>query len=229
MQIKRVLSLVVATLAVTACGSSAKTQSESNVDAHHVTTHHELPVALHLTTGSYMTTAKDAIVSGNTTPGAKVTVNGQPAAVSPAGRWHRRLSLLLGPNDVEIHASLTAHKSAEARITITRHRTAAERATILQKQRERREAHERHLAEARERREEARRIQVEEREAEEAADTDEVGSASHAGDARFCEEHECIGEFTTEPGVVAECADGTYTHSGGIQGACSDHGGVVRE
>lgn len=55
--------------------------------------------------------------------------------------------------------------------------------------------------------------------------TDEVGSASHAGDAEFCDEHHCIGDFTTEDGTVVECADGTYSHAGGLDGACSDHGG----
>jgi hypothetical protein len=54
---------------------------------------------------------------------------------------------------------------------------------------------------------------------------DEVGSSSHATDARFCAEHECIGNFTTEDGTVVECSDGTYSHAGGISGACSDHGG----
>lgn len=58
---------------------------------------------------------------------------------------------------------------------------------------------------------------------------DEVGSPSHAGDQQFCAEHVCIGKFTEEDGNVAECQDGTFSHAGGIQGACSDHGGVLRE
>ena len=56
-------------------------------------------------------------------------------------------------------------------------------------------------------------------------ETDEVGSSSHAGDAQFCSEHHCIGSFTTEGGTVVECVDETYSHAGGIQGACSHHGG----
>jgi hypothetical protein len=59
----------------------------------------------------------------------------------------------------------------------------------------------------------------------EEGEEDEVGSYSHAGDAKFCEEHECIGDFENEPGEVVECSDGSYSHSGGISGACSDHGG----
>lgn len=62
-------------------------------------------------------------------------------------------------------------------------------------------------------------------ESSESGGTDEVGSASHAGDQQFCEEHTCIGDFTAEPGTVVACSDGTYSHSGGISGACSDHGG----
>jgi hypothetical protein len=54
---------------------------------------------------------------------------------------------------------------------------------------------------------------------------DEIGSASHATDAKFCAEHECIGSFTTEEGTIVRCSDGTYSHAGGISGACSDHGG----
>jgi hypothetical protein len=57
---------------------------------------------------------------------------------------------------------------------------------------------------------------------------DEVGSYSHSGDQAFCSEHECIGEFENEDGYVAECSDGTFSHSGGKSGACSDHGGERR-
>jgi hypothetical protein len=53
-----------------------------------------------------------------------------------------------------------------------------------------------------------------------------VGSYDHSGDAVFCSTHTCIGNFTTEPGYVVECYDGTYSHAGGIQGACSWHDGV---
>jgi hypothetical protein len=58
---------------------------------------------------------------------------------------------------------------------------------------------------------------------------EDVGSYCHAEDARFCSEHQCIGSFTTEPGTVAECYDGTYSHAGHISGACSHHGGVRRD
>jgi len=54
---------------------------------------------------------------------------------------------------------------------------------------------------------------------------DEVGSSSHATDSQFCSEHECIGSFETEGGTIIECSDGSYSHAGGISGACSHHGG----
>ena len=47
----------------------------------------------------------------------------------------------------------------------------------------------------------------------------------HSGDQSFCSTHECIGEYESEPGTVVECSDGSFSHAGGIQGACSHHGG----
>jgi hypothetical protein len=44
-------------------------------------------------------------------------------------------------------------------------------------------------------------------------------------DESFCDTHECVGEYESEPGTVVECADGSYSHAGGISGACSHHGG----
>jgi hypothetical protein len=52
-----------------------------------------------------------------------------------------------------------------------------------------------------------------------------VGSSSHAEDSHFCSEHECIGNFQEEEGTVVKCSDGSYSHAGGISGACSHHGG----
>jgi hypothetical protein len=42
----------------------------------------------------------------------------------------------------------------------------------------------------------------------------------------FCDSHDCIPNFDNGNGSIVQCADGTYSHSGGIQGACSHHGGV---
>jgi type IV secretory pathway VirB10-like protein len=54
---------------------------------------------------------------------------------------------------------------------------------------------------------------------------DEPGSPSHEGDESFCTTHTCIGKFKEEPGTVVQCADGTFSHAGGISGACSHHEG----
>jgi hypothetical protein len=47
-----------------------------------------------------------------------------------------------------------------------------------------------------------------------------------AEDPGFCDTHDCIPNFDNGNGSIVQCADGTYSHSGGIQGACSHHGGV---
>ena len=44
-----------------------------------------------------------------------------------------------------------------------------------------------------------------------------------------CDGHLCIGDWSKEAaegGTVVQCVDGTWSHAGGISGACSDHGGV---
>jgi hypothetical protein len=51
------------------------------------------------------------------------------------------------------------------------------------------------------------------------------GSTSHAGDDQFCSTHTCIPNFANGNGSVVQCADGDWSHSGGLSGACSDHGG----
>jgi hypothetical protein len=43
----------------------------------------------------------------------------------------------------------------------------------------------------------------------------------------FCEVNTCIPNFPNGNGSIVQCADGEYSHSGGIQGACSYHGGVL--
>jgi len=44
--------------------------------------------------------------------------------------------------------------------------------------------------------------------------------------ADFCDTHDCIPNYPNGNGSTVQCADGTYSQSGGIQGACSHHGGV---
>jgi hypothetical protein len=42
----------------------------------------------------------------------------------------------------------------------------------------------------------------------------------------FCSTHDCIPNFDEGTGSTVQCADGTWSHSGGRPGACSWHGGV---
>ena len=61
-----------------------------------------------------------------------------------------------------------------------------------------------------------------------AATTEEVeqpGSSSHATDDQFCSTHQCIENFPNGNGSIVQCQDGEWSHSGGLSGACSDHGG----
>ena len=46
-----------------------------------------------------------------------------------------------------------------------------------------------------------------------------------------CDGNPCIGDWqkeAAEGGAVVQCNDGTWSHAGGISGACSDHGGESR-
>jgi hypothetical protein len=43
-----------------------------------------------------------------------------------------------------------------------------------------------------------------------------------------CNGNPCIGDWQKEQaegGTVVQCNDGTWSHAGGLRGACSDHGG----
>jgi hypothetical protein len=51
------------------------------------------------------------------------------------------------------------------------------------------------------------------------------GSYDHSTDAGFCSSHACIANFPNGQGYIVQCADGEWSHSGGLSGACSDHGG----
>ena len=41
----------------------------------------------------------------------------------------------------------------------------------------------------------------------------------------FCSAHHCIPSFGEGNGYIVQCLDGEWSHSGGLQGACSYHGG----
>jgi hypothetical protein len=43
--------------------------------------------------------------------------------------------------------------------------------------------------------------------------------------ASFCNSHACIANFDNGNGYIVQCNDGMWSHSGGLSGACSYHGG----
>jgi hypothetical protein len=54
-----------------------------------------------------------------------------------------------------------------------------------------------------------------------------VPDSTNAGaDPNFCDTHDCIPNYPNGNGSTVQCSDGSYSQSGGIQGACSHHGGV---
>jgi hypothetical protein len=54
------------------------------------------------------------------------------------------------------------------------------------------------------------------------------GKYIYSPPAGFCSYFSCINNFPNGHGYVVECHDDEYSKSGGIQGACSYHGGVLR-
>ncbi len=54
------------------------------------------------------------------------------------------------------------------------------------------------------------------------------GSFIYSPPSAFCSYFACIGAFWAGRGYVVECIDSDYSKSGGIQGACSHHGGEER-
>jgi hypothetical protein len=54
------------------------------------------------------------------------------------------------------------------------------------------------------------------------------GNYIYSPPSAFCSYFSCINNFPNGHGYVVECKDSRYSKSGGIQGACSTHGGVLR-
>jgi hypothetical protein len=56
-----------------------------------------------------------------------------------------------------------------------------------------------------------------------------TGNLIYNPPATICDYFNCIASFwKSTNGYVDECNDGTYSHSGGVTGACSRHGGEMR-
>jgi hypothetical protein len=54
--------------------------------------------------------------------------------------------------------------------------------------------------------------------------TPPTGTPTTSGTA-FCDTHSCIDNFYDGHGYIVQCNDGMWSHSGGLSGACSYHGG----
>lgn len=55
------------------------------------------------------------------------------------------------------------------------------------------------------------------------------GNLIYSPPSAFCNYFPCVSTFwSATRGYVAECTNGSYTHSGGVSGACSRDGGVMR-
>jgi len=55
------------------------------------------------------------------------------------------------------------------------------------------------------------------------------GSLIYSPNSAFCDYFNCVSDFwTADHGYVVECANGEYSHSGGVRGDCSRDGGVSR-
>lgn len=56
-----------------------------------------------------------------------------------------------------------------------------------------------------------------------------TGKVIYSPPGSFCNYFNCIKSFwTNTSGYVAQCNDGTFSHSGGVTGSCSVHGGEKR-
>ena len=55
------------------------------------------------------------------------------------------------------------------------------------------------------------------------------GSLIKSPKSTFCSYFPCVTSFwQSTSGYVVQCVDGKFSHSGGVSGACSHHGGVRR-
>jgi hypothetical protein len=56
------------------------------------------------------------------------------------------------------------------------------------------------------------------------------GNAIYSPPSDFCSYFDCIPSFWNQTnGYVEQCSDLLFSHSGGVQGACSSHGGAYRQ
>jgi hypothetical protein len=180
-------------------------------------------VALHLRRGSYSVSTPGATISGTSSEGASISVNGSRVAVH-SGHWRDRLRLHIGRNPIDVEATMSGRAPTTRSIHIVRHHSAAELEALARARALHAEAKRRHETEARERRE---RAALSRREHELAQQQEECPAGTYENSAGniVCKPY----ESSTQPaGATAECEDGTYSFSESRSGTCSDHGGVAR-
>jgi hypothetical protein len=210
------------------CGSSSLSTKASSVGStsHPASQAKFLPVALHLRQGSYSVSGARTTVSGTASKGASVSVNGTNASVR-SGRWHDRLHLHIGSNQVEVRAMISGRGSTTRVIHVVRHHSAAELEALARARARRAEVKKLHEAAGRARREQ--------REREEHEEEDQESRRAPAGCPNGTYENS-VGNIVCSPyesetqpaGATAECEDGTDSFSESRSGTCSHHGGVKR-
>ncbi len=218
-------AVLAAAVTLAGCGSSGTgtTTATSIGSTSPVTTEAKVvPVALRLTQGSYSVSTSEATISGITSTGASISVNGTEATVH-SGHWHDRLHLHIGSNQVEVEATMSGRSPATRVVHVIRHHSAAELEALARARASRAEAKRQHEAETRERKE---REAVEKREHQQAQQQAACPNGTYENSAGnvVCKPY----ESPTQPaGATARCEDGTYSFSESRSGTCSHHGGVA--
>jgi hypothetical protein len=213
--------VVAATLA--GCGGTGTTSTTSaGSTSQAAATAKVVPVALHLTRGSYAVSAPGTTISGTASKSASISVNGTKATVH-SGHWRDRLHLHIGSNRVEVEATMSGRAPTTRVIHVVRHHSAAELEALAHARVVRAEAKRQHETEAREHKEHEAAAKREHEQAQQQAECRNGTYENSAGNV-VCKPY----ESPTQPaGATAQCEDGTYSFSESRSGTCSHHGGVA--
>lgn len=182
-----------------------------------------VPVALHLTQGSYAVSAPRTTISGTASKGAAISVNGASATTVHSGHWRERLPLHIGSNQIEVEATRSGRAPTTRIIHVVRHHSTAELEALARARLARAEARRQHENEAREHKEYEAVAKQEHEQAQQQAECPNGTYENSAGNV-VCKPY----ESSTQPaGATARCEDGTYSFSESRSGTCSHHGGVA--
>jgi hypothetical protein len=203
--------LVAAAIAVGGCGEAVSADSNAGSSQRRAVVSRAVPVALHLSVGSYSITSSTTTINGTATRGSRITVNGH-RAVLHGTHWSAAVKLHVGENRLTIRATLRGHRPSLKTITVTREESSAE----LEAQ-----AHE-HEAEARQTATSPPTTTTTVQSPEEAGTN---GTYVNSAGNTVCRPEKTP---SAPAGATAECTDGTYSFSESRSGTCSHHGGVAR-